>query len=154
VGGLIPLPVRVAVGMVLALTLVAAPLVLPRRVPQLDRETDQNLLSRGPYVWALANGALLGAGFTSRIGYWIWYLVPLGCVIAGSPGLGALIWAGYGFTRLGIAAGLAYRLVHEPDRMADLQQGDPTQGRGAPADQPGDLGARPRRPGLARHLAR
>jgi hypothetical protein len=123
VGGLIPLPVRVAVGMVLALTLVAAPLVLPRRVPQLDRETDQNLLSRGPYVWALANGALLGAGFTSRIGYWIWYLVPLGCVIAGSPGLGALIWAGYGFTRLGIAAGLAYRLVHEPDRMADLQQG-------------------------------
>lgn len=82
-----------------------APLVSPRRLPQISRETEQSLLSHGPFEWATANGFLLGLGFTSRIGYWIFYLVPVGCLVTGSPIFAAAIWGMYGLTRLGIHSG-------------------------------------------------
>ncbi len=121
-GALLTLNARVVAGTVLAALLVLAPLASPRRLPQVNRETEQSLLGRGPFLWALANGFLLGLGFTSRIGYWIFYLVPVGCFVVGSPGYGALIWGAYGFTRLGIAALLAFRMHRTPTRTGDLSR--------------------------------
>lgn len=121
-GGLLTLEARVVTGTVLATLLVIAPLAWPQRLPQINRETEQSLLGRGPFAWALANGFLLGLGFTSRIGYWIFYLVPVGCFVAGSPGLGALIWGTYGFTRLGAASLLAFRMHRTPSRMGELSR--------------------------------
>lgn len=113
---------RVAAGTFLAVLLILAPLTSPRRLPQINRETEQSLLSRGPFVWALVNGFLLGVGFTSRLGYWIFYLFPLGCLVVGSPPLGALIWGTYGLTRLGTATLLALQMHRTPTRMADLSR--------------------------------
>lgn len=121
-GNLVPLTVRVAVGTLLSLVLTAAPLLSPGRLPQVNRETEQSLLSIGPIKWALANGFLLGLGFTSRIGHWIWYLIPLGCFVVGSPGHGAAIWGTYGAARLGIAAAVAWKMHRRPNRMADLSR--------------------------------
>jgi hypothetical protein len=108
--------------MVLATLLAIAPFAWPQRLPQVNRETEQSLLGRGPLAWALANGSLLGLGFTSRIGYWIFYLVPVGCFVVGSPALGALIWGAYGFTRLGAASLLAFRMHTMPGRMGELSK--------------------------------
>jgi hypothetical protein len=120
IGAVIPLALRVAAGTALALVLVVVPVFSPRRLPQIDRETDQDLLGRGPVLWALVNGFLLGTGLTSRIGYWVFYLLPLGCFVAGSAAWGALIWAAYGFTRLGAVVLLAGSMVRRPARMLDV----------------------------------
>jgi len=120
VGGLVPLAVRVSVGTILATVLVVMPLLLPRRMPQLNRETEQDLLSLGPIKWAVVNGFLLGLGFASRIGFWVWYLVPLGCVILGSPVPAAIVWATYGCVRLGAASVLAWHMHRRQDLISSL----------------------------------
>src|SRR5690348_12029624 len=61
---------------VLGILLATAALTRRARIVQYDRETPQALLSAGPTLWSLANGALLGLGFVSRLGFWTWYLVP------------------------------------------------------------------------------
>jgi hypothetical protein len=67
--------------------------------PQLDRETAVGWLELGPYRWAVRNGAALGLGATSRLGYWLWYLVPVGAFAAGTPLLGAVVYGAYGLVR-------------------------------------------------------
>jgi hypothetical protein len=57
-----------------------------------ERETEQSLLHRGPVIWAVANGGQLGLGFTSRIGFWSWYLMPIGIFLLADPLVGALAW--------------------------------------------------------------
>ena len=121
-GQVVPFTARVAVGTLLFLALTAAPLLARDRLLQVNRETEQNLLSKGPFTWALANGFLLGLGFTSRIGYWIWYLIPLGCFVLGSPAHGAVIWGTYGCTRLGIAVVVASMMHRRPSRMSELSR--------------------------------
>jgi hypothetical protein len=120
IGALVPVAFRVAVGTALALVLVVVPLLWLRWLPQIDRETDQDLLGRGPVIWALANGFLLGTGVTSRIGYWIFYLLPVGCFVAGSTLWGAVVWATYGFTRLGSVVLLAWSMRRRPTGMLEL----------------------------------
>lgn len=80
------------------------------RLPQVDRETSQSLLNRGPLVWASINGGLLGVAITSRIGFISWYLVPLSSLASQSAVLGALIWGLYGAARLSVTAWFAYVL--------------------------------------------
>ncbi|HEU0127902.1 MAG TPA: hypothetical protein VFQ48_04765 [Pseudonocardiaceae bacterium] len=92
---------------VLALTLLTLAAVGGRQLadqrllspPQFDRETAQAWLQRGPYRWAVLNGAALGVGATTRLGYWLWYLVPVGSFATGTPLLGALIYGAYGLAR-------------------------------------------------------
>lgn len=120
VGHLVGEPGRIAVGTLMLATLACAALVSPRRLLQFNRETEQSLVSRGPYEWAVVNGALLGMGFTSRIGYWLPYLVPIGRFVAGSWLFGALIWGTYGIVRLAVAAVLAYQVHTDPSRTAEL----------------------------------
>lgn len=120
IGGLAAAPVRVVTGMLAAFLIAIAALARPSRMPQFDRETEQGLLGLGPVTWAAVNGSLLGLGFTSRIGYWAWYLIPVGILAVGSPTAGAAIWGAYAFTRLAIAAGVAAHMHRQPRRMPDI----------------------------------
>jgi hypothetical protein len=39
---------------------------------------------------------------TTRIGYWLWYAVPVTCLLTGRSLLGALMYGVYGLVRTGI----------------------------------------------------
>lgn len=119
-GGLLSEENRSAAGTALALCICVAPLIAPHRVLQLNRETKQNLLSLGPMAWASVNGGLLGLGVVSRIGYWVFFLMPVSTLVIASPGIGALIWGTYGFIRLSIASLIAYHMNRSPTRMASI----------------------------------
>lgn len=73
------------------------------RLPQVDRETPQRWLNAGPWRWAALNGVTLGVGAFNRIGFWLWYAVPLGSLLLGRPLGGALIYGTYGLARGGMA---------------------------------------------------
>jgi hypothetical protein len=66
---------------------------------QCDRETPQRWMDTGALRWAARNGWVLGIGATSRIGFWLWYILPLSALLLGTPLLGALIYGLYGFVR-------------------------------------------------------
>jgi hypothetical protein len=106
--------------MVVAFGLVVSPVLSPRGMPQFDKETEQRLLGLGPVRWAVTNGFLLGLGFTSRIGFWVWYLVPLGCLVLGSPVPAAIVWATYSCVRLGTASLLAWHMHRNQELMPSL----------------------------------
>jgi hypothetical protein len=80
------------------------------RPPQLDCETPRDWLRKGPLRWAIRNGLALGFGATSRIGFFLWYVVPLGALLSGCPVLGAIIYGTYGLVR-GLAAPLILLLA-------------------------------------------
>lgn len=56
-------------------------------------------MRKGPLRWAIRNGLSLGFGATSRIGFSLWYAVPLGALLLGSPLLGAAVYGTYGLLR-------------------------------------------------------
>lgn len=66
---------------------------------QCDRETPQSWMRHGPRRWALLNGFALGSGFTSRIGFWLWYLVPVGAFVSGTLRVSVAIYGSYGLVR-------------------------------------------------------
>lgn len=68
-------------------------------MPQSDRETPARWVDRGPFVWASTMGGLLGIGFTTRIGFWSWYFIPVLAFGSGSPIFGGLMWGIYGGLR-------------------------------------------------------
>lgn len=90
---------------------------------QCDRETPKEWLLRGQTVWPLLNGAALGFGATSRLGFWLWYAIPVGGVLMAQPAVGAAIWATYGLTRTASAGVIWYtqslRPNHEPAHILD-----------------------------------
>lgn len=88
--------VAIAVG---SSELVGHPIWLPQR----DRETPQRWIHAGALRWAIRNGATLGVGATSRIGFWLWYAIPVGAILLARPEAGAAIYGTYGATR-GLAA--------------------------------------------------
>ena len=49
--------------------------------------------------WAIRNGLALGFGATSRIGFWLWYVVPLGAFLVGDSIFGAVIYGTYSLIR-------------------------------------------------------
>lgn len=67
--------------------------------PQRDRETPKGWLHHGPTLWALLNGLSLGVAATSRLGFWLWYAVPLGAFLSGDPAIGAALFGGYSLVR-------------------------------------------------------
>jgi hypothetical protein len=110
VGNLLPQDTRLAIASISAITAVGIGVVesmSPRlRPPQFDRETPQRWLLKGSVSWAIRNGSVLGIGATSRIGFWMWYMVPLGSLLSGQALLGALIYGAYGLTRGGSSLGI------------------------------------------------
>lgn len=66
---------------------------------QCDKETPQRWMNNGPFSWAIANGLVLGCGARSRLGFWIWYVVPVGAFLCGNAALGALAYGLYSLVR-------------------------------------------------------
>jgi hypothetical protein len=89
-------------------------------VLQRDVETPQSLMSAGPLIWAAGNGALLGVAVTSRIGFWAWYVLPLGMLYLSRPDLGLLIGGTYGFVRLAVLVAIAVGMRSSDDAAARL----------------------------------
>lgn len=91
----------------LALIAVSAVLVgaALRPVPwQLDRETDTRWLGYQDWRTAAYNGFALGLGFTTRIGFWLWYVVPLSAFVVADPVLGAAGYSVFALTRVSLSA--------------------------------------------------
>lgn len=88
-GSLIAPAGRVALASTLALAAIVCAtsdlMGLRLRVLQCDRETPQPWLSSGALSWAIRNGLALGLGATSRIGFWLWYVVPTSSLLSGDP---------------------------------------------------------------------
>jgi hypothetical protein len=104
--------------LVLALLAVAAVgyRALWRSAPwQWDRETPARWLDHEDWRTAAYNGAALGTGYLTRIGFWAAYLVPISIFVLGGATAGAAVFGGYAFTRL--AAGLAVAAIGS-DRIA------------------------------------
>jgi hypothetical protein len=76
------------------------------RMIQVDRETPYGWLGPGPLSWAARNGAAIGFGGGTRLGFWLWYVVPLGSLLAGSPILGAAAYGLYSLSRTLSAGGI------------------------------------------------
>ena len=102
-GSLLPLDFRLAAASILAIAAVAVGglEVFGRRIQPLqsDCETPQRWVHRGPLAWAIQNGLTLGFGAASRIGFWLWYAIPLGAFLVGDPAFGAVIYGTYGLIR-------------------------------------------------------
>ncbi len=73
----------------------------PLRPLQFDRETPYGWLSPGPVFWSLRNGTAIGLGAFTRMGFWLWYVVPLGALLSASPVLGGIGYGAYAFVRTG-----------------------------------------------------
>jgi hypothetical protein len=69
------------------------------RVLQIDRETSRQWPHAGAFRWALLNGSALGVGATSRLGFWLWYVVPSSALLLGDPTVGAVLYGVYGLVR-------------------------------------------------------
>lgn len=121
-GAVTPESTRIVLGTLLGLaaaTLGTRELTSSGKRPlQCDRETPREWVQRGPVLWPLLNGAALGFGATSRLGFWLWYAIPIGCFLLGSPSVGAAIWAAYGFTRTASAGGIWLIEWRRPDADA------------------------------------
>lgn len=109
-GGALPTSVRAALAALLGLLAigVAVAELSGHRVPRLefDRETPYGWLRPGPVSWALRNGFALGIGAKSRLGFWLWYAIPLGSLLIGLPAVGALAYGSYGLVRTLSAGGI------------------------------------------------
>jgi hypothetical protein len=82
--------------------------VILRPVPwQLDRETDTAWLTYEDWRTAAYNGFALGLGFTTRIGFWLFYLVPLTAFVVADPAVAALGYAAFAVSRIGRARAIA-----------------------------------------------
>jgi hypothetical protein len=93
----------------IVLAAVAAVLLGALRSPtpwQRNAETPRAWLELQSWQTAVRNGVALGTGSATRIGFWLWYLVPIGAFAVGSPAGGALIYGAYATARLGTSVGL------------------------------------------------
>lgn len=103
VGGLLPPDLRIAAVSLLALIAIGLGSfeLTGRRTTllQCDRETSLAWVREGPYQWAVKTGAAIGFGATTRIGFPLWYAIPLGSLLYGQPVLGAAIYGTYSIVR-------------------------------------------------------
>lgn len=126
-GGLLPEQPRIGVALLLcAAAIPVAVLELTgRRLPPLQRnhETPQRWLHRGPIRWAIRNGAVLGIAVTSRLGFWLWYVVPLAALLSGSAWWGMVDYGTYG----GVRAAGVWLLLAPPLRGRGVDGISPLQ---------------------------
>lgn len=71
----------------------------PVRVPGRSRETPRGWMQLNPITAAVLNGTTLGTGWSTRIGFWLWFAVPLGSLLSGSVIGGIVVYGAYGLTR-------------------------------------------------------
>lgn len=119
-GGTLGADVRASVATIVAVgAIVVAMLELsgrPVRLVQLDRETPRDWLGGSPLRWAALNGMAIGIGAGTRLGVWLWYVIPLGALLSGDPTLGTIGYGAYGFTRTAGAGGIMLLQARYSDR--------------------------------------
>lgn len=102
-GSFIAVEARASIGALIGCVLIViggldilgyAPTVL-----EFDRETPQRWMSQGPIRASLLNGWVLGVGILSRIGFWLWYVIPFGSFLFGEVVVGAIVFGSYGALR-------------------------------------------------------
>jgi hypothetical protein len=71
----------------------------PVRLLQRNREVPQRVMQRGALMAAMTYGASLGFGATSRIGFALWYAVPIGAFLSGHLVIGLGIYGIYALVR-------------------------------------------------------
>lgn len=102
-GALLPLAGRLAVATLLAAIAVALGAIelagKHPRVLQCARETPRWWVEQGAAVWALRTGLALGCGATTRVGFWVWFTVPVVPLLCGDPLLGTITYGAYGLVR-------------------------------------------------------
>lgn len=101
-GSNLPAQTRIGMAILVSLAGVAVGLfsLLRGGMPlQCNRETPRAWVDTTPTRWAIQNGLVLGIGATSRLGFWLWYAVPLAALLFGSPWFGALIFGLFGGVR-------------------------------------------------------
>src|SRR5919197_1086479 len=103
-GSAFPAVSRSLVSTTLAAFVVVA-IVVGRAPWQWDHETPTSWLDYEDWRVAVWNGAALGAGFVTRIGFWLWWALPLFVFSVASPRVGILAGLVYGGTRLGLGSG-------------------------------------------------
>ncbi|HEV3000934.1 MAG TPA: hypothetical protein VGW75_09375 [Solirubrobacteraceae bacterium] len=125
-GALIPADGRAAAGSLLAIAGVVLGLAgllgrALRPALQCDRETPQRWVHEGRVQWAVKNGAALGFGAGTRLGFVLWYAVPAGALLIGNPAAGAAVYGAYGLARAGGAGAiwLAARRSGDFDPLLD-----------------------------------
>jgi hypothetical protein len=74
---------------------------------QRNVETPRAWLEFHSWQTVVRNGSALGTGFATRLGFWLWYLVPLGAFAVGGAAAGAFIYMSYAAARLGISVMLS-----------------------------------------------
>lgn len=120
-GQFLPADLRAALATLAALTGIFIGIVelTGRRVPipQADRETPFAWLDAGALFWSIRNGAALGFGARSRLGFWLWYVIPLGAFLSGSILIGAVGYGLYAATRT-FAAGVIYAMEKQDEGSA------------------------------------
>lgn len=90
-------------------------------LPQLSRETSRRYGALG-LSWVARNGVAMGIGITTRLGFWLWYALPLAAALSGGPLRGAVVFGSYALVRASapiaiIVARLAdWRLIALPWR--------------------------------------
>ena len=80
----------------------------PWQLPQVDVETPLEWAHEGPLRWAVKNGVALGFGGGTRIGFPIFYAVPIASFLAGDVVAGLMLYGLYGMTRGVIPAGVIW----------------------------------------------
>lgn len=98
-GAFVEQPSRLILG-ALALAAISAAASIRRRPWQLDRETNERWLLYEDWRTAVYNAAVLGVGFASRIGFWLFLLIPVGAFLTGEVLAGATIYGSYGASRI------------------------------------------------------
>jgi F0F1-type ATP synthase assembly protein I len=105
---LLPGSARIGLGVITATVgaVIAFIEIIGRRVPllEIDRETPQHWMHRGAFRGAVLNGAAIGSGFATRIGFWLWYLVPCAALLTGSVWRGVAVYSAYATARVGASA--------------------------------------------------
>jgi hypothetical protein len=97
------------------------------RIPvlQWNRETPREWLLHRPLLGAFRTGLAIGSGFATRIGFWLWYVVPLAAFASGSVVAGAAIFGMYAVVRalvpVVLAGSIAVRSGSSIPSMHDLQ---------------------------------
>lgn len=118
IGSITPAAVRTVIGIVVASTVLVSSIAFSGyekyRVLAFDRETPQSWV-RTSIGWAVRNGATLGIGFATRIGFISWYLIPLFAFTAGAWSLGVLVYGGYGLFRATFPALIAWSMQDSPE---------------------------------------
>jgi hypothetical protein len=71
--------------------------------------------AHAPGAAPATNGALLGLAVTSRIGFWLWYVVPLAAFLSAAPVAGAIVWGLYGLARLRVLDLVAMNIAFSED---------------------------------------